>query len=261
MEQNNEYLRYYSFSTGANRGIGLALVEKLLDKGASKVYATYRSSSNRASLDALGDRVVPIHLDLADEATISELSQSVPSLNLLINNAGIFTGANLLDSTEEQTRNDFETNFFGTLAVTKALLPALRSEDSAAIASILTVAALAAMPSFGGYSASKAALHSAMQSLRGKLAVDGISVHGAYPGPVATRMTEGLDMETTPAPVVAENILAGIENGVEEIFPDAMSQQVGPLFVSSPKELEKSVFPVLRIFDVEANSTQPRWEG
>ena len=226
--------------TGANRGIGLALVEKSLEKGAAKVYATYRSVNSRSTLNEFGERVVPIHLDLDDQATIAQLSQSVPSLNILINNAGIFTAANLLEHTEEQLRNDFETNFFGTLAVTKALLPALKKESSAAIANISSIAGLAAMPSFGGYSASKAALHSMTQSIRGKLKADGISVHGIYPGPVATRMTENLDMETTPASVVAENILNDIENGVEEIFPDAMAQQVGPLFLSSPKMLEQN---------------------
>ena len=68
----------------------------------------------------------------------------------------------------------------------------------------------------------------------------GISVHGVYPGPVATRMTEGMEMDTTPASTVAEKILEGIENGVEEIFPDAMSQQLGPVFLSSPKKLEQN---------------------
>lgn len=99
------------------------------------------------------------------------------------------------------------------------------------------------MPSFGGYSVSKAAVHSLTQSLRGKLKDDFISVHGIYPGPVATRMTEGYDMDTTSASVVAKNILIGIENGVEEIFPDAMSEQVGPLFLTSPKELERNLAP------------------
>ena len=226
--------------TGANRGIGLALVEMSLEKGAAKVYATYRSEDNRSALDALGERVVPLHLDLGDRTTIARLSGSVPSLNILINNAGIFTGVDLLENTEEQLRDDLETNLFGTLAVTKAMLLKLKNENTAAIVNVSSIAGLAAMPSFGGYSASKAALHSMTQSIRGKLKDDGITVHGVYPGPVATRMTEGFDMETTPAPAVAEIILEGIEKGVEEIFPDAMAGQVGPLFLSSPKELERA---------------------
>ncbi len=226
--------------TGANRGIGLALVEKLLEKGAAKIYATYRSANDRSMLQELDERVVPIHLDLGDRSLIAQLSQSVPSLDILINNAGIFSAADILEATEEQLRNDFETNFFGALAVTKALLPALKKNSSAAIANLSSIAGLASMPSFGGYSASKAAVHSMTQSLRGKLKADGISVHGVYPGPVATRMTEKMDMETTPASVAAGNILEDIENGVEEIFPDTMSQQVGPLFLSSPKKLEQS---------------------
>ena len=162
------------------------------------------------------------------------------SLNILINNAGILSALSLLEDTEEQLRNDIETNFFGTLAVTKALLPALKKESSAAIVNVASIASLAAMPSLGGYSASKAAVHSMTQSIRSELKADSISVHGVYPGPVATRMTEGYDMELTPALVVAEKILEDIENGVEEIFPDAMSQQTGPLFLSSPKKLEEN---------------------
>jgi len=226
--------------TGANRGIGYALVEKLLGKGATKVYATYRSDENRAPLDGLGDRVFPVHLDLADPSTIAQLPHTAPSLNLLVNNAGIFTGANVLDETEDQLRNDLQTNLFGTLAVTKALLPSLRKAGTSAIANVSSIAALAAMPSFGGYSISKAALHSMTQAIRGTLRTDGISVHGAYPGPVATRLTEGFDMDTAPAPVVAENILNGIENGVEDIFPDSMAEQLGPVFLVSPKQLERT---------------------
>ena len=226
--------------TGANRGIGFALVEKLLEKDAEKVYATYRSAENRAALETLGDRVVPLHLDFSDSSTTKALAESVSNLDILINNAGIFTGTNLLDSTEQDIRNDLETNLFGTLAVTKALLPAIRQGRSAAIANVASIAALGAMPGFGGYSISKAAVHSMTQSLRGKLKAGGVSVHGIYPGPVATRMTEGVDMPTTPASEVAENILAGIENGVEEIFPDGMSAQLGSVYLGSPKSLEET---------------------
>ncbi|MEM9947188.1 MAG: SDR family oxidoreductase [Cyanobacteria bacterium P01_D01_bin.36] len=226
--------------TGANRGIGLALVEELLKKGAAKVYATYRSENNRSTLTEFGERVVPIHLDLGNPATITQLAQSVPSLNILINNAGTLSGLSLLENTEEQLRNDIETNLFGTLAVTKALLPVLKKESSATIVNVVSIASLAAMPSLGGYSVSKAAVHSMTQSIRGELKAGGISVHGVYPGPVATRMTEGYDMELTLPSVVADNILEGIENGIEEIFPDAMSQQTGPLFLSSPKQLEET---------------------
>ena len=226
--------------TGANRGLGLALVEKLLDSGVARVYASYRSEKSRSVLQEFGERVVPVHLDLDDPTTIEHLSGQVPSLNILVNNAGTFTGTDLLEDTETQLRNDLETNVFGTLAVTKAMIPALRKEDSAAIVNVASIAALAAMPSYGGYSISKAAVHSMTQSFRGKLKADGIAVHGVYPGPMATRMTEGLGMETTPAPVAAEKILDGIRHGDEEIFPDATSEQVGALFFRSPKELERN---------------------
>ncbi|MEM1439410.1 MAG: SDR family NAD(P)-dependent oxidoreductase [Pseudomonadota bacterium] len=226
--------------TGANRGIGLALVEALLGRGVETIYATYRSSANRATLESLGDRVVPVPMILGDVTTIQELPNAVKSLDVLINNAGIFTGADLLADTEQDLRNDLETNLFGTLAVSKALLPILERSGSAAIANVASVAALGAMPGFGGYSISKAAVHSMTQSLRGKLKNSNVSVHGIYPGPVATRMTEGVDMPTTPANVVAANILDGIEKGTEYIFPDGMSEQLGSAYLQSPVSLEQA---------------------
>ncbi|MEM7705544.1 MAG: SDR family oxidoreductase [Pseudomonadota bacterium] len=226
--------------TGANRGIGLALVEQALAKGADQIYATYRSLENRARLEQFGQRVKPLHLDLSDRDTIAQLAHAVPTLDILINNAGLFSAADLLEDTEAQLRSDFETNFFGALAVTKTVLPALKSGTPAAVANVSSISGLASMPSFGGYSASKAAVHSMTQALRAKLKADSITVHGVYPGPVATRMTEGFEMETTPPDVVAKAMLDGIENGVEEIFPDAMSQQVGPVYLAAPKKLEQA---------------------
>lgn len=243
--------------TGANRGIGRALLDETLERGAAKVYATYRSNADRTELESIDARVIPVQLDLGERASIDKLAHATSGVNLLINNAGVCNGANLLEDTEVQTRSDIETNFFGTLAVTKAMLPTLRQANKASIVNIVSISALAAMPSLGGYSVSKAAVHSLTQSLRGKLKTDSISVHGVYPGPVATRMMEGYEMETTPAPVVAANILDGVEHGVEEIFPDTLSGQVGPLFMSNPHILHpieavknaENINPFCRLFD------------
>lgn len=226
--------------TGANRGIGLALVQEALKLGAAKVYATYRSEENRSVFDALDSRVVPIQLDLSDDTSIAGLAERVKTLDVLVNNAGVFSAADVLADTGKELRADIQTNVFGTLAVTKALLETLQRSEKAALANVSSIAALAAMPNLGGYSASKAAVHSITQSIRGKLADTQISVHGIYPGPVATRQTEGFDLETTPAPVVAQTILRGIENGDDYIFPDAMSEQVGPLYLSAPQQLEQT---------------------
>ena len=226
--------------TGANRGIGFALTQKALEKGAAKVYATYRSEGNRAALEALGERVVPVQLDLSDRKSIAQLSKSVPSLDILINNAGIFSATDVLEDTEEQLRSDIETNLFGTLSVTKALLPALKKGSAAAIANVVSVVGLAPMAAIGGYSASKAAVHSVTQSLRGSLKDEGISVHGIYPGPVETRMADSFEIDKASPEAVAEKIFEGIENGTEDIFPDAMAEQAGQAFLSSPKALEQN---------------------
>lgn len=224
--------------TGANRGIGLSLVRKALELGARKVYATYRSDSGKSSFAEFDDRVVPVQLDLLDAASIASLADATSDINILINNAGIFTAADVLEDTNEQLRNDFETNFFGTIDVTRALVPALKQNQPAAIANLSSIVGLAPMPSLGGYSASKAAAHSMTQSIRGKLREHGVTVHGVYPGPIDTEMAAGLDMEKSSPDVTAVNILSGIQSGVEEIFPDPMSEQMGAVYARSAKELE-----------------------
>jgi short-subunit dehydrogenase len=188
----------------------------------------------------LGEKVVPAHLDLSDRETIEKLSEMVPSLDILINNAGIFGATDMLGDNEKQLRNDLETNLFGTLSVTKALLPDLKKANAAAIANVSSIAGLAAMPGIGGYSASKAADHSVTQSLRGSLKSENISVHDIYLGPVETRMVESFEIDKASPAVVADIILEDIESGVEDIFPDAMAQQVGAVYLTSPKMLEQN---------------------
>ena len=224
--------------TGGNRGIGLSLVRKALEHGAKKVYATYRSDASRSSFAEFDDRVVPVKLDLVDASSIKNLAEAASDINILINNAGVFTAADVLEDTSEQLRSDFETNFFGTVDVTRVLVPVLKRNQPASIANLSSIVGLAPMPSFGGYSASKAAAHSMTQSIRGKLKEHGITVHGVYPGPIDTDMAAGIEMEKTPPDVVAVNVLRGIENGVEEIFPDPMSEQMGNVYADSPKQLE-----------------------
>ena len=226
--------------TGGNRGIGLALVKQAVKLGAKKVYATYRSEASKSSFDEFDERVVPVQLDLVDSESISKLAAVAPDIDILINNAGVFTAADVLDDTIDQLRSDFETNFFGTVAVTRTLAPALKANQPAAIANLSSIVGLAPMPSFGGYSASKAAAHSMTQSIRGKLKEHGVTVHGVYPGPIDTDMAAEVGMDKTPPEVVAANVFHGIETGVEEIYPDPMSEQMGSIYVGSPKQLEAS---------------------
>lgn len=133
---------------------------------------------------------------------------------------------------------NLNTNFFGTLAVTKAFLPALHRPEGAAIVNLLTLVALASMPAIGGYSAAKAALHSMTQALRAELAPKKIEVFGVFPGSVDTDMIRSFDMPKTSAAAVARAIVDGVNRGEEDIAPDPMSREMLRKWRANPKDLE-----------------------
>jgi NAD(P)-dependent dehydrogenase (short-subunit alcohol dehydrogenase family) len=170
--------------TGANRGIGRALVEEALARGAKRVYA-----GTRQPLAHPDQRVVPVTLDVTDATQIQEAADSVESLDVLINNAGIAVFDDLADGAAIEEH--FAVNLFGAYRVTQAFLPAL-TLTRGAIANVLSVAALAPLPIVPAYSISKAAAFNMTQSLRALLAERGVSVHAVLPGPVDTDMKPGL---------------------------------------------------------------------
>ncbi len=202
--------------TGANRGLGSALVDEALSRGAKRVYA-----ASRQTIVVRDQRVTPLTLDVTDPAQIQSAVERVESLDILINNAGVSVPDDLSD------RFAFErhlaVNLYGTLDVTQAFLPSLTRSHGAVI-NIVSLGAVAAVPVLPAYSASKAAALSLTQSLRALLAGRGISVYAVMPGPIDTDMVRALDIPKTPPGDVALATLDGVERGEEEIFPDPMSQ-------------------------------------
>jgi NAD(P)-dependent dehydrogenase (short-subunit alcohol dehydrogenase family) len=201
--------------TGANRGIGQALVAEALNRGAKRVYA-----GTRQPLTALDERVTPLVLDVTNAAQIQAAVERVESLDVLINNAGVALYADLSD--RAALEQHLAVNLFGTYDVTQAFLPFL-TDSRGAIVNVLSLAAMAAVPFDPTYSISKAAAFSLSQSLRALSSAEGVEVHVALPGPVDTDMTRGLEIPKTSPESVARAIFDGIENGEEEIFPDPMS--------------------------------------
>src|SRR3984893_300664 len=155
--------------TGANRGIGQALVDEALRRGAKRVYAGTRQPLAHANA-----RVTPVTLDVTDEAQIQTAVESVESLDILINNAGLGLWDDLSD--RAALEQHLAVNLFGTYGVTQAFLPLL-TRSRGAIVNVLSVAALATLPVIPAYSISKAAAFSLSQSLRALLAGRGVSVH------------------------------------------------------------------------------------
>ena len=201
--------------TGANRGLGWALVEEALRKGAKRVYAGARQPFTHPD-----HRVRPLVLDITDGAQIQAAVEDVDSLDLLINNAGVSLPDDLRG--RDALEHHLAVNLYGTWEVTQAFLPALRRSQGA-IVNVVSLAAFAAVPVLPAYSISKAAMFALTQSQRALLAADGVTVHAVMAGPIDTDMIRGLEVPKTAAELVARGVLDGVERGEEEIFPDPMS--------------------------------------
>jgi NAD(P)-dependent dehydrogenase (short-subunit alcohol dehydrogenase family) len=204
--------------TGANRGIGQALVEQALKRGARRVYAGTRQPL--AHLDAL---VTPVTLDVTNAAQIQRAADEIDTLDVLINNAGIALYDDLSNSAAIE--QSLAVNLFGPFNMTRTFLPLLR-RSKGAIVNNLSLMALAPLPLTPAYAISKAAAFNMTQSLRALLAGQGVTVHGVFLGPVDTDMTRGFEIPKASPESVAAGIFDGLENGEEDIFPDPASQSI-----------------------------------
>lgn len=218
--------------TGANRGIGQALVAEALRRGAKRVYA-----GTRQPLAHPDERVTPLTLDVTDAAQTQAAVERVESLDILINNAGLALYGDLSDRAALEQHLD--VNLFGTYGVTQAFLPLL-THSRGVIVNVGSLAAWAAVPVLPAYSISKAAVFSLSQSLRALLAGQGVRVHTVMPGPVDTDMTRGLDIPKFSPESVAAAIFDGVEREEEDIFPDAVSESMAESWRSGAvKALER----------------------
>jgi NAD(P)-dependent dehydrogenase (short-subunit alcohol dehydrogenase family) len=217
--------------TGANRGIGQALVDEALRRGAKRVYAGSRQHFTHPD-----ERVTPVVFDVTDTNQIRSVAHQVQSLDVLVNNAGIALYDNLSDrSILEQ---HLAVNLFGPYDVIQAFLPQL-SRSRGAIVNNTSMMAMAPLPMTPAYAVSKAAAFNLTQSLRAILAGRGISVYAVLTGPTDTDMTRGLEIPKVTPASVARSIFDGVDAGEEDIFPDATSQVLADSWRSSvAKDLE-----------------------
>jgi NAD(P)-dependent dehydrogenase (short-subunit alcohol dehydrogenase family) len=231
--------------TGANRGIGRALVDEAIRRGAKRVYAGTRSGLQHAD-----KRVTPLTLDVTDASQIERAVGAVEALDVLINNAGVDLHGELSD--RDALEQHLAVNLFGTYGVTHAFLPLL-TRSRGAIVNVLSLAAVAAVPFAPTYSISKAAALSLSQSLRALLAGRGVRVHAVLAGPVDTDMTRGLEIPKASPESVARAIFDGVEKAEEEIFPDPMSASMAETWRNSAtKALERQFAAYVQATPVES---------
>jgi NAD(P)-dependent dehydrogenase (short-subunit alcohol dehydrogenase family) len=203
--------------TGGQRGLGKAFVQELLDRGAAKVYATARTP--RPSHDP---RIVPVALDVTDQASVAALAEQADDVSIVINNAGVGGAGPLLGTTIDDIRTVFETNLYGAIRIAQAFAPALQRSGGGVLVDIHS--ALSWIAGAGAYGASKAALWSATNSLRMELAPQHTQVVGVHLGYADTDLTAAVTAPKLDPRDVARLVVDGIEDGSSEVLVDDVSR-------------------------------------
>jgi NAD(P)-dependent dehydrogenase (short-subunit alcohol dehydrogenase family) len=207
--------------SGGNRGIGEQFVTALLDRGAAKVYAAARDPRKVTVPGA-----VPLRLDITDPDSVRAAAEQAGDVTLLVNNAGISTGASLLDGSRDDFRREFETHVLGTLEMVRAFAPVLARNGGGGVLNVLSVLSWATLPGSAAYSAAKSAQWSLTNAWRMVLAGQGTQVTGLHVGYVDTDLTAGIDAPKSAPADVVRIALDGFEAGLPEVLADALSETV-----------------------------------
>jgi NAD(P)-dependent dehydrogenase (short-subunit alcohol dehydrogenase family) len=226
--------------TGANRGIGRTFVEELLARGARKVYATARRPE---AIDIPGVEVV--RLDLTDPASVTAAAEVAQDVTLVVNNAGISTGAGLLTGDMTEIRREMDTHYFGTLGVIRAFAPVLAANGGGGVVNILSALSWFAAPGSGGYAAAKAAEWNMTNALRLELAGQGTLVQGVHLGAADTDIMAGYDGPMIDPRDVARAALDGVAAGEIEVVVDDWSRMVKDSLSADPKAFYERMQAIL----------------
>lgn len=217
--------------TGANRGIGAEFVRQLQDRGAAKIYA-----ASRGGADTALDRVQSIALDVTDGAQVARVAAELTDVDLLVNNAGIATGASLVAGDFAEIRREFETNVFGPLALTRAFAGTLANNGGGAVLNVLSAATWFAAPGATSYAATKAAAWSMTDGLRVELSAQRTQVLGLHMAVVDAGMGADVPGPKVPVDEVVSLALDGIEAGATEVLADQLSRQLKSNLHQDPAE-------------------------
>ena len=207
--------------TGANRGIGKAFADALLERGAAKVYAAVRDVAT-----VTDPRLVPIQLDVTDRDRVAAVARKLEDVQLVINNAGVLHVGVPLSASLDVARVELETNYLGLVSMTQAFAPVLERNGGGAFINVLSVFSWVATPLLSTYSASKAAAWSYTNAARIELRRQGTQVVGVHAGPVDTDMAAAFDLEKIPPAAVATSALDALEADEPEALADDYSRAI-----------------------------------
>lgn len=216
--------------TGANGGLGEHFVTQAVERGASKVYAAARNPKAWSAPNVQG-----IKLDITNAADIARVVTDAPDVDLLINNAAIAPSGDSITGADDSLRRIFETNVFGTLALSNAFAPVLAANGGGTLLNILSVAAWLSVPT--GYAASKAAMWSATNALRAALKAQNTHVAGLLVGMIDTPMSARWDFPKVSAESVVSKAYDGIAEGLLEILADDGTEQLKSMLNTKGEEL------------------------
>jgi NAD(P)-dependent dehydrogenase (short-subunit alcohol dehydrogenase family) len=227
--------------TGANRGIGKAMLTAFLAAGAAKVYAGARDP---AGLDPMvaehGERVVPLRIDVTEPSSVQAAATTASDVQVVVNNAGVLAVASPLEAgAKEALDREMAVNVHGLLHMAQAFAPVLKANGGGVFVQMNSVASMKNFAGFSTYSASKAAAYSITQGLRELLGAQGTRVLSVHPGPIATDMavSAGLDGIAEPAELVPQAILAALAAGEFHVYPDSMAQQIGGAYAGFARDI------------------------
>ncbi|MFF7038187.1 SDR family oxidoreductase [Streptomyces griseus] len=215
--------------TGANRGLGRHLAAQLVERGA-KVYAAARRPE---TVDLPG--VTPLRLDVTDQESIQEAARIASDATLLINNAGVSTGATLVGGDLGEVRREMETNFFGPLLTTRAFAPVIEGNGGGGVLNVLSALSWFHPAGLGSYAVTKAAAWALSDATREELAPRGIAVSALHVGYMDTDMAAAVPADQKADPVeVAAHALRAIEEGLPEVLADETSRLVKASLSGTP---------------------------
>ena len=223
--------------TGANRGLGAAIAQALLDSGAT-VYGAARDPGSITD-----DRLIPVRLDVTDNDDVANTARTCSDVSILVNNAGILrASSSLAPGAVEAAREELETNFFGSMRMARAFAPILRDNGGGALVNVLSVLSFVSMPQGATYSASKSAAWSLTNALRIELRQQGTLVVAVHAGFIDTDMAAAVSGEKVSPESVAQQIVAAVGEDAEEVLADPTSEMVK---AALPDDL-KTLYPALQ---------------